>query len=541
MDAHSAAATWLATFAQAVARGDAAGVAESFLPRGWLRDVLTFAWDTRALQGREAIRDYLTDAGRLAAARVTDITLETNPFYAPREATAPSGEVVGVEGGFTYGTQHARGRGYAHLRQDESGTWRALTLGMVVLDLKAHPEPVDVAADWESTGRTWGELEAERKARIESDPEVLIVGGGQNGVTTAARFRQMNIPTLVIERDARVGNTWRKRYQSLALHTPSFYSPLLYQPFPSHWPLYAPKDLVGDWLDAYATNQHLTIWTSTTLVGQPTYNPDTRRWRVTVSRAGTSVTLHPKHIVLATGLLGAPYLPSLPGRTNFTGVVLHASAFDSPAPFEGKRVVVVGAGNSAIDVCQDLATRGAASVTMVQRSPTVVVSRSSVGEDMSHNWVKGEPVEVGDFKFAAQPLGFFKEMNQANPEALWARERELHAKLRKGGVQLYLGPEGEGQFLMVFARGGGYWLDKGGADLIADGRIAVKRGAPTSFNSTGRPLCFLPQLSATFPRPSGQSGRAIWSAVSILSRIQHPSRSRGPPDLCRRTLLDDRP
>ncbi|GJE98436.1 hypothetical protein PsYK624_146660 [Phanerochaete sordida] len=66
MDAHFAAATWLAMFAQAVARGDAAGVAETFLPNDWLRDVLTFVRDSCALQGREAIRDYPTEADRLA-------------------------------------------------------------------------------------------------------------------------------------------------------------------------------------------------------------------------------------------------------------------------------------------------------------------------------------------------------------------------------------------------------------------------------------------------------------------------------------------
>lgn len=230
---------------------------------------------------------------------------------------------------------------------------------------------------------------------------------------------------------------------------------MLYQPFPSHWPEYAPRDKVADWFESYAINQHLTIWTKSTFAAQPRYDESEGVWHVVVDRDGKNVTLRPKHIVLATGGLGAPRMPELPDRASFSGVVLHAAEFVEPAPFAGKRVIVVGAGNSSIDICQDLATGGAASVTMIQRSQTCVVSRSSVKQDMRHVWLPGEPVAVGDFKASAQPLGFLKEIAQSMPEVLWAREKVLHDKLRKGGLKLYLGPEGEGQFLMVFERGGG--------------------------------------------------------------------------------------
>ncbi|EKM53733.1 uncharacterized protein PHACADRAFT_211396 [Phanerochaete carnosa HHB-10118-sp] len=485
-DTHSITANWLAAFARAISDGDAQRVAATFLPEGWLRDVLTFVWDTRSLRGREAIQRYLTESNHLSQAQIFNIALETDPFYTPRESFAPTGDRVGVETGFKYETRYAICRGYAHLRQVEDGTWQAITVGMIALDLKAHPEPMNVALDWEASGRTWDVLEAERKAKIETDPHVLIIGAGQCGLSTAARFRQMDIPTLVIEKNARIGDNWKKRYKSLALHTPDFYSPMLYQPFPSDWPEYAPRDKLASWFESYAVNQHLTIWTKSTLAAQPQYDESEGVWHVSIDRDGKNVTLRPKHIVLATGVLGAPRVPDLPDQTSFAGTVLHAAQFVEPAPFAGKRVIVVGAGNSSIDICQDLATGGAASVTMVQRSQTCVVSRSSVKGDMRHNWLPGEPVAVGDFKFSAQPLGFFKEMAQSMPEVLWAREKELHDKLRKGGLNLYLGPEGEGQFLMVFERGGGYWMDKGGADLIASGQIKIKQGSsPKSFATDG--------------------------------------------------------
>ena len=232
----------------------------------------------------------------------------------------------------------------------------------------------------------------------------------------------------------------------------------MYQPFPSNWPDYTPRDRVADWLEAYATNQYLVCWTQSALAEPPQYDAATHTWAVTVSRAGTPVRLRPTHIVLATGTLGAPKTPSLPHHTEFRGSVLHATQYNRPAPFAGQHVAVVGAGNSSIDICSDLATGGAASVTMVQRSATCVVARESVLGDMRRSWAPGVPVEVGDLKFSSVPLGFVKEMNQKMPEVMWAREHELHEKLRKGGLKLTLGPENEGHFILLHERNGGTCL-----------------------------------------------------------------------------------
>jgi cation diffusion facilitator CzcD-associated flavoprotein CzcO len=293
-----------------------------------------------------------------------------------------------------------------------------------------------------------------------------------SGLNFAAQCRQMNIPALVIERTARIGDAWRKRYRSLALHTPKHHHQckfsslslasltiiqhaVLYQPFPSTWPEYTPRDKLVDWMESYAVHQDITYWLEASVAAKPEYDSHARRWDVTVIRGGTSVQLYPAHIVLATGVLGAPFVPTLEHQNHFRGPILHGSDFVDARPFVGKRVVVVGAGNTSSDICQDLALGGTASVTMVQRSASIVVSRSSVAEDICHVWVPGEPVEVGDFKFAAQPLGFVKEIMRASQAEQWAREKELHNKLRQGGVKLYLGPNGEGQYLMVFARAGG--------------------------------------------------------------------------------------
>ncbi|KAI0750678.1 hypothetical protein C8Q80DRAFT_1267999 [Daedaleopsis nitida] len=173
---------------------------------------------------------------------------------------------------------------------------------------------------------------------------------------------------------------------------------------------------------------------------------------------------------------------NVPHMELFRGRVLHSAEFVSGTAFAGQRAVVVGAGNSAIDICQDLVLRGAGAVTMVQRSSTCVMSRDYVAGMQRMGFPEDIPLDVADFKWASMPLGLLKKLMIKDEQAAWDSQRELHDKLRKGGVRLNMGPEGQGIYLQVMERGGGYWLDKGGADMIADGEIKVRSGvSPQKF------------------------------------------------------------
>lgn len=208
-------------------------------------------------------------------------------------------------------------------------------------------------------------------------------------------------------------------------------------------------------LETYAVNQDLIMWTSTKLSCQPSYDAEKKQWSVTVDRDGTEMVLRPTHIVLATGTLGGPRMPTLPGRELFKGTAIHATQYCDPKIYTGKTVLVVGAGNTSIDICQDLVIAKAKSVTMIQRSCTCVVSRENVNSHLAEVWQQGRPVEVSDFKFASVPLGFQKKLMISMQAESWAEEEVLHAKVRKGGVKVSIGPEGQGQFLLVFERAGG--------------------------------------------------------------------------------------
>lgn len=231
---------------------------------------------------------------------------------------------------------------------------------------------------------------------------------------------------------------------------------VLYQPYPSNWPEYTPRDKIADWLEHYASIQDLIVWTNAEIIDRPVYDHSAHRWAVTVTRGdGTRVHLKPAHIVLATGTLGRPNIPAVPGVARFRGTRVHSSVFPGGALFKGMNAVVVGAGNSAIDICQDLALKGAASVTMVQRSRACVMTREYVCNQVRGAFPEGVPLDVSDFRFGAMPLGLLKKLLVEGEAEAWEANKELHAKLRAGGFDFDLGPEGQGVYPLVFERLGG--------------------------------------------------------------------------------------
>jgi cation diffusion facilitator CzcD-associated flavoprotein CzcO len=202
---------------------------------------------------------------------------------------------------------------------------------------------------------------------------VLVVGGGQAGLSIAARLTQLDVDTLIVDREARIGDNWRKRYHALVLHNQVHVNHLPYMPFPPNWPAYIPKDKLAAWFEAYVESMELNYWTATEFEGG-TYDENAERWSVVLRRAdGTQREMCPRHVVLATGASGIPSLPDIPSLRNFRGKVLHSGRYGDGEAWRGKNVLVVGSGNSGHDIAQDLHSDGA-KVTLVQRSSTMIVN-----------------------------------------------------------------------------------------------------------------------------------------------------------------------
>ena len=163
---------WLSSYASALASRDANVAAAMFLQDGWLRDMLTFTWDNHSLEGPEKIARYLSEV--LLKVDVSRFALCGDAYFRPASFDARPG-LQGVEFGFTYETGIALGKGFAKILQDAEGTWRALSVSMIVMDLKGYEEtPGRQNFERDMHGQAWGDAEAERKEKIQTDPRVII-------------------------------------------------------------------------------------------------------------------------------------------------------------------------------------------------------------------------------------------------------------------------------------------------------------------------------------------------------------------------------
>jgi putative flavoprotein involved in K+ transport len=462
---------WLTEFSDALTARDVDRAAGMFAATSFWRDLVAFSWNITTVENPEGVRDLLAE------------TLDRTDPQGFRTTEEPT-EADGVtEAWLEFETAVGRGRG--HLRLQDGKAWTLLT---TLYELKGHEEP---QRDRRPRGAEHGanrhrETWAERRARearelgYQTQPYVLVVGGGQGGIALGARLRQLDIPAIVIDKHPRPGDQWRDRYKSLCLHDPVWYDHLPYLKFPDNWPVFSPKDKIADWLESYTKVMELTYWSST-VATSARYDPATQEWTVEVEREGHPVVLRPKHLVLATGVSGKPNVPHFPGMDVFRGDQHHSSAHPGPDAYAGKRCVVVGSNNSAFDICGALWEVGA-DVTMVQRSSTHIVRSASLmdiglGALYSEQAVaSGMTTEKADLVFASLPYRIMHEFQIPLYEQMRERDRDFYDRLEAAGFRHDWGDDGSGLFMKYLRRGSGYYIDVGAADLVADGQVHLVQG-----------------------------------------------------------------
>ena len=465
------AALWLSGFADALARGDAKEVAGQFAETCFWRDLVAFSWNIATFEGRDAI-----------AAMLRDSLPRTRPSHWAVEGEASGADGV-IEAWIGFETETARGSG--HLRLKDGKCWTLLT---AITELKGHEErrgaTREMGAEHGSTlGRqSWAERRAKEEAELgyATQPYVLVVGGGQGGIGLGARLRRLGVPAIIIDKNDRPGDAWRNRYKSLCLHDPVWYDHLPYLPFPDHWPVFSPKDKIGDWLEMYTKVMELNYWTRTE-ARSAHYDEAEGNWVVEVVRDGQPVTLRPKHLVMATGVSGMPNLPDYPGMERFQGTQHHSSRHPGGAEWASKRCVVIGSNNSAHDICADLWENGA-DVTMVQRSSTHIVKSDSLMQHGLGSLYSEEAVASGmttdkaDMVFASIPYRIMHEFQIPAYQRIAEQDAPFYAALEHAGFMLDWGDDGSGLFMKYLRRGSGYYIDVGASEMVADGRIKLRSG-----------------------------------------------------------------
>jgi putative flavoprotein involved in K+ transport len=467
---------WIVRFETALRSPARAQWDEVFAEESYWRDLLAFTWNIITLEGPAAIATMAGEQSTLISARDFSVAESSLPM------TDPS------QGWFTFSTATARCRGHVQLRDG-----RAHVLLTAMVELIGHEEcggtrrPDGIEHRAQRGRRTWLE-EREQSVRElghSVQPWCLIVGGGQNGLMLAARLKRLGVPALVIDALQKPGDGWRARYRSLYLHDPIFLDHFPYLPFPDHWPLYPSKDKIAEWMEIYARAMEIDFWGRTICTGAR-YDEAQKEWTVQVMRDGAPLTLRTRQLVLATGLSGAKHIPAIPGADRFRGRQYHSADHGSGAGMAGQQCVVIGANNSAHDICVDL-WEHEARVTMVQRSPTIVV-RADTMREVSKNISYAQPgadVELSDLMFAANPFRPRTVFEKGFTSYLRQVDADFYARLEKSGFNLWDGEDQSGFFMAYYRRAAGYYIDVGGSELIASGEIPVRQGEVAEITADG--------------------------------------------------------
>ena len=472
---HALVTNWLHAFERALAEQDESGLKDLWLVDCHWRDVLAMHWDIDTISGRD---------------RVCTDMLQRAKQVNPRNWSVEKGDLQGLSMTYAHDgallvllrfeTDIGPGEGVLRLMSsDPTGQpgLKAWSLMTSLVEIRGHEEKYKKRLETRDKfsrsflGPNWLEKRKKEASFEDREPAVLIVGGGQAGLTVAARLKQLGVDALVVDSHARIGDNWRERYRALVLHNQTFANHFPYMPFPETWPVFVPKDMLAGWLEYYATAMELNVWCQTTLVDAH-YDQANNQWVARLEKHGKQVTVKPRHMIMTTGVSAIPDRSPVEGLEHYKGPVIHTADYGTADPWVGKKVVVLGTGTSAHDVAQDLCEHGA-HVTIVQRSPTMVQNVVPTAQKPYAMYEMGYPLHYCDMLAVGTPFPLVKLYNPRANEEARELDKDLHQGLEAAGFRLNKGEDGIGWQMMYLTRGGGYYFNVGCSELISQGRIKV--------------------------------------------------------------------
>ncbi|KAJ4294208.1 hypothetical protein N0V90_007898 [Kalmusia sp. IMI 367209] len=469
-DARQEAESIVAGISEVMGKGDARRFTEMFWEYGVWRDKLSYTWDYRTFNFRPAI--LKADSDLFPKTKATKFN-----FLTPGpKITRPYSDFAQLQFVVSFETELVIGSAVINSVLTREG-WKIYTMHTVAESLKQFPEvgPTD--------GHMTGDISWEKQRAKDMDaacPEVLIIGGGQNGLALAARCKALGMETLIIEHGDGIGDVWKKRYEYLSLHFPHWADDLPYFPYPKHWPTYTPAQKQGLYMEWYASALELNIWCRSSVVQAE--QDEQGKWTVLINKEGKEIrSLQPSQLVMATSLCGVPTTPIIPGMADFKGgVVRHSSAHDSSREFVGKKVCVVGTSSSGFDTAFDCSRRGI-DVTLLQRSPTYIMSLTHSVPRMIGNYAPDAngnrpDLEEQDRLFFATPVGPGEELARRNAKVLEDMDKPMLDALNARGLRTWRGQRSTGGATLGQTRNGGFYFDAGACEHIINRKIKVEPG-----------------------------------------------------------------
>lgn len=462
---------WLGRFEKAVNACERGALQRLFVEDSHWRDLCAFTWSITPHDRRDHIVDRLILRQGIVQAHGFKVAENRTPV---RKVSRLGVQVI--EAMFQFETATGRADGLVRLLAEQpEHAWVLMTS---LHEIKGHEEPIHArrpdgaAYSREFGGDNWADRRAKEQAFADRDPAVLIVGAGQSGLSLAARLRLLGVDALCVDRESRIGDTWRKRYHSLALHNQVALNQMAYMPFPPSWPKYLPKDMIANWLEHYAWAMECNVWTGTAFLGAE-YDAQAGAWNARLRCAdGAARTLRPRHLVFANGIVGAPKMPNIAGLDSFKGTLVHTHGYTDGAAWKGRRALVIGAGTSAHDIAQDLYGHGA-QVGMIQRGPITIVSIKAATLAYTVYYDEGLPTEDCDLIATSQTFPLAVQGARMLARRMQDMDRPLLDALEARGFKLDLGEDGGGYQTKVRRSHSGYYLNCGCSELIAEGKVGL--------------------------------------------------------------------
>jgi hypothetical protein len=215
LDAKAVAKQWFSAFSTALSTSNTQSLSTLFIPDAFWRDMLALTWDFRTFSGLPSISQFLTD--RLSTVHPMAFRLRDD---ASLGLQMPYPDVAWVNIMFDFETDTGIASGIARLVPTPDGVWKALTVFTNLEDLKGFPEKKGALRNQEPNHGKWEEDRRREREFEDREPAVVIIGGGQSGLDIAARLKCLDVPALVVEKNPRIGDNWRNRYDALCLHDP---------------------------------------------------------------------------------------------------------------------------------------------------------------------------------------------------------------------------------------------------------------------------------------------------------------------------------
>ncbi|OQV11152.1 hypothetical protein CLAIMM_15036 [Cladophialophora immunda] len=440
--------------------------------------------DTFALTG--SLRTFYTPASIMKGWSSTCATREAKDFAFVPDRIRPVqiGQNGWVDVQFTFKTEAAPAahcRGLLSLIHDSHSTWKIWMIRTVLDQLEGTPN-VDKLT-WTDSGEknsvtqangmngAMGANGANGLHASKKPTEVydcVIVGAGQAGLSSAGRLEALGVSYIVLERNAKIGDNWKNRYDSARLHTPREFGHLPFDRTFSGYQEYLTKDDLARGYQDFARRAGVAqqVWLNANL--------DSGSW----DDQEKSKYHH------AAGVCGqTPTMPNLPGRLDFQGTVIYSADYKSPDLWKGKAAIVVGSANTAHDVAQDMVEAGLSCITMVQRARTYVLPGAyyKTLSDMSYNTTI--PTSEADFEFFSTPYAVLRLVSNQIFHGMASQEPARFDALEAAGFRVARYGD---IWYQICERAGGHHMDVGCSELIVKGLIKMKSDAlPSHYTPTG--------------------------------------------------------